>query len=393
METENITKSFNSQGTELAKNLSPVMFLTFIFFLSFVGRQLAGPLLPAIEEELGLSHTQSGMFILLIGSGFCLSQLGAAFLAAKWGYRHCILLSLWGSAIAALLIGYMQSVWLLYPGFFFLGMAGGLYVPSGISLITVLVHPKDWGKAISIHELAPNLALILVPFLATIAVILGSWRWGFIFCAAALAALGAVYLRAGVDADKRPSPPSLKLVGEVVAKPSFWQLSILLSLAVGVETGVYTMTPLFLVSERGYDLAQANLLLGLSRIPSVILVLLSGWLTDRLSPSTAISIALGVTGVAIVCLGMGPGTLLVPAIFIQAAASACLFPPILSMASGNSSTESRALTFSLSLAVAPIVGGGLLPAGIAIAGDLLSFGAGMVGFGILTIAGVFLVKH
>lgn len=383
---------FRPQGRELATVLGPVILLTTIFFINFIARQIAGPSLPAIEEELKLSHSQSGVFILLLGLGFCISQLGAAVLAAKWGYRRCILLSLWGTAAATALIGFAHSVWLLYPLFLTLGMAGGLYVPSGIALITVLVQPKDWGKAMGIHELAPNLALISVPFIATLVVTLGSWRWGYFGCSAVLAVLGTCYLFIGTDSPARPSLPNLKLIAEVLGKPSFWRLSILLSLAVGVETGVYAMTPLFLVSERGFDLADANQLLGLSRIPGVLMVLLSGWLTDRLRPSTAITIALTVTGLGIMGLGLGSRAILVPSIFIQAAASASLFPPILSMASASSSTAGRALTLSLSIAVAPVIGGGLLPAAIAVAGDHLSFAAGIVSVGLITFTTILFVR-
>ena len=90
-------------------------------------------------------------------------------------------------------------------------------------------------------------------------------------------------------------------------------------------------------------------------------------------------------------MGAGPKVLLVPAVYLQAAATACLFPPILSMASQISTSANRALILSLSLAVAPVIGGGLLPVGIALAGDMGSFGAGLVGAGILTTAGIGLV--
>ena len=80
--------------------------------------------------------------------------------------------------------------------------------------------------------------------------------------------------------------------------------------------------------------------------------------------------------------------MLIPAIFLQAAASACLFPPILSAASGISTPENRALTISLSLAVAPVAGGGLLPAGIALAGDLGSFSSGLAAAGIFALSGM-----
>lgn len=375
----------------LDRTLGPVLLLTFIFFIHFVTRQVAGPLLPAMERELGLSHFQSGLFILFMGIGFFISQIGAAFLAGRWGYRRCILISLWGTAATAAVVGLMSSVWALYAGFLGIGITGGLYVPSGISLITVLVRPQDWGKAMGIHELAPNLALILVPFLATAAVSLISWRLGYLFMAAILAIFGGVYVLLGVDCPQRPSAPHLASIREIVFNRSFWCLGFLFSLAVGVETGIYSMVPLFLVNERGFDLAQANLVLGLSRIPGLLMVLVSGWITDRLSPSTSMIGALFVTGAAIIVLGLGPNIVLVPAVFVQAAASACLFPPILSMASRISSPENRALVLSLSLAVAPVIGGGILPAGIALAGDLGSFGAGLVGAGLFILSGIIAV--
>jgi NNP family nitrate/nitrite transporter-like MFS transporter len=353
---------------------------------------MAGPLLPAMETELGLTHFQAGLFILCMGMGFFLSQIGAAYLAGLWGYRRCILVSLWGAAASTAAVGILGSAWALYLGFLCLGITGGLYIPSGISLITVLVRPQDWGKAMGIHEVAPNMALISVPFLATAVVAAGSWRLGYLVVAAVLALLGAAYTFYGVDAESLPSSPDLQRIRKIAANPSFWYLGLLLSLAVGVETGVYAMIPLFLVNDRGFDLAEANQLLGLSRIPGLVMVLLAGWVTDRLSPSTTVTYALLLTGAAIVCLGIGPEGWVAPAVFVQAAGSACQFPPVLSMASRSSTSENRALTFSLSLAVAPVIGGGVLPAGIALVGDLGAFSAGMVGAGVLTASGVGLVR-
>ena len=379
------------QETRLDRVLGPVLLLTCIFFIHFVSRQIAGPLLPAMELELGLSHTQSGLFVLFMGFGFFLSQIGSAFLVCRWGYRRCILVSLWGGAAACCCLGAMKSALTLSFAFLGIGITGGLYVPAGIALITVLVRPQDWGKAMGIHELAPNIALISVPFLATAVVLLHSWRMGYLLLAGGLVVLALVYTFFGVDSRDRPSAPDGARIREIVSNPSFWCLGLLLSLAVGVETGVYTMVPLYLVNERAFDLAEANQLLGLSRIPGVVMVLASGWLTDRLSPSLTVSMGLGVTGAAVVLLGLGPDWLLTPAVFIQALSAACLFPPILSMASQISSLENRALTLSLSLAVAPLIGSGLLPAGIALAGDLGSFAAGMVGAGLLTMLGIGLV--
>jgi hypothetical protein len=44
--------------------------------------------------------------------------------------------------------------------------AAGLYMPSAIATITSLVDRRHWGKAIAVHELAPNLAFFASPFIA-----------------------------------------------------------------------------------------------------------------------------------------------------------------------------------------------------------------------------------
>jgi NNP family nitrate/nitrite transporter-like MFS transporter len=375
----------------LNQALGPLFLLTFIFFVHFLSRQVIGPFLPVMEAELGISHAQCGLFILFMGMGFFTSQLSAAYLAGTFGYRVCILLSLWGTAAAMALVGMMHSAWSLYLCFYGLGLSGGLYVPSAIALITVLIRPWDWGKAMGIHELAPNLGLILAPFLATAALAVASWRMGYLGLSLLMVFLGLLFLKHGVKDAKKPSPPTRGNIKQTVVDPSFWVIGILLSLGIGVESGVYTMLPLFLVNERAYELSAANQLLGFSRIPGLIMVLLSGWITDRLNHRIAISLALGLTGITVIFLGLGPRAFVATAIFLQAAASACLFPPILSAASGVSTPENRALTISLSLAVAPVLGGGLIPAGIALAGDLGSFSLGLAAAGALTMAGIALV--
>lgn len=127
-------QSWKPSGAEPYRILWPVIFLTVIFFLHFITRQLTGPLLPEIELEVGLSHTQSGFFVLLMGVGFSISQLGAAFLAARWGYRRCVLLSILGSATAAILITQTETFWGLALGYIGVGIAGGLYFCAVSSL-------------------------------------------------------------------------------------------------------------------------------------------------------------------------------------------------------------------------------------------------------------------
>lgn len=365
--------------------------LTVIFFVQFLIRLLAGPLLPAIENDLSLSHSQSGIFILLIGMGIFFSQLVAPNMAAKFGFRRCITLSLIGASLAALIIGFSRSIWSIDAGYIFLGFTAGLYAPSGISLIMVLVDSRDWGKAMGIHEIAPNLALIFAPVLATATVGLGSWRQGYLYLSIIIALLWVFHMMWGIDSIERPMPPDFSILKKLVVKSSFWKTSALLSLAVGIETGVYSMTPLFFVNERNFSLVDANHLLSMSRIPCLLMVILSGWLTDRFSASKMVRISFALTGISVFLLGVCPRDYLELILYLQAAFSACLFPPLLSIISKITTSANRVLMLSLTLAIAPVVGGGIFPALIAIIGDYGTFSSGFICVGILSMAGIFML--
>ncbi len=58
-------------------------------------------------------------------------------------------------------------------------------------------------------------------------------------------------------------------------------LAILLGIAASANIGIYAIVPLFLVSERDFSLVGANQLLGISRIPGVVVPFVVGVLADR----------------------------------------------------------------------------------------------------------------
>ena len=78
-----------------------------------------------------------------------------------------------------------------------LGMAAGLYLPSGIATLTTLVDMRHWGKAIAIHELAPNLSFVTAPLVAEAILAWFSWRLAFALLGIAALGLAAVFYRYG----------------------------------------------------------------------------------------------------------------------------------------------------------------------------------------------------
>ena len=162
---------------------TPVFFLVAIFLLNFISRIIFSPLLPTIEKELEIGHGQAGFFFFLISAGYLSGLLSSGFLSSRSSHRLTILVSGTSVGAALLLLSASSSLGTMRAGLFALGLAAGLYMPSAIATITALVDQRHWGKAIAIHELAPNLAFFTGPFVAELFLKHSTWR-------AALAVLG-----------------------------------------------------------------------------------------------------------------------------------------------------------------------------------------------------------
>jgi NNP family nitrate/nitrite transporter-like MFS transporter len=131
-------------------------------------------------KDLRIGHEEAGSFFLVISFGYCIMLLGSSFVSSRLTHRKTIILSTVALGGALLFIGLSHKLWMVRLGFFAVGMAAGLYLPSGIATVTELVSPRHWGKAISIHELAPNSSFVLAPLLAEVLLRWLSWQGIFI---------------------------------------------------------------------------------------------------------------------------------------------------------------------------------------------------------------------
>ena len=268
-------RSFRSQK-------APLLFLAGIFLLNFLSRIVLAPLMPTVENDLQIGHGKQGPSFFIISLGYCPMLLGSGFVSSRLNHRRTIILSSTAVGGAFLFVGCSHSLWGVRFGLLILGMAAGLYLPSGILTIIGLVRSKDLGKAIAIHELAPNLGFLIAPLLAEALLGWFSWRGVVVFIGIGSLIGGAVFVFWGKGGNSYGEAPNLRMMRSLLVDPSVLILIALFSLALGMSSGVYSMMPLYLVSERGMGRAWANTLLGLSRVATLGIVLLSGWMTDRL---------------------------------------------------------------------------------------------------------------
>ncbi|MCG8375631.1 MAG: MFS transporter, partial [Chlorobiales bacterium] len=157
--------------------------------------------------------------------------------------------------------------------------------------------------------------------------------------------------------------------------------------------GVYTLLPLYLVTQRGFELNTANLLVSLSRLPALAVVLSAGYLCDRWGLGRTILLSLAITGTALILLAFGPDSLAVAMVLVQSAAGAGLFPPTLARLARQGPPETRALTISLTVALAAFTGAGLVPIGIGYLADLGFFDLALAAGGAVTLLGIPLLAY
>ncbi|MGQ9857576.1 MAG: MFS transporter [Thermodesulfobacteriota bacterium] len=375
----------NSQCHEeaaLGAALPTILLLTGVFLVNFVSRIVLGPLMPVIEQELGLTHGQAGSLFLLISGGYCVVISLSGFVSARLGHRWTVAVSAWALTGGLVLVALSSSLGRLRWGLLILGAAAGLYLPSGMATMTSLVGRHLWGRAIAVHELAPNLGFVMAPFLAELLTGWISWR-GVLGVLAVMSSFGGLaFLRWGRGGRFRGTSPNRTSVGILARESDFWLMMWIFGLGVGGSLGVYTMLPLFLVAERGFELGQANSMVGLSRLASMGMAFVGGWASDRFGLRRTMGLGLIVSGIVTVLLGWTKGVFLVIAVFLQPAMAVCFFPAALAALSRIGPAEVRNLTVSLVVPLGFLLGGGGIPSLIGLSGELGRFPLGIASVGV-----------
>jgi len=151
--------------------------------------------------------------------------------------------------------------------------------------------------------------------------------------------------------------------------------------------GVYSITPLFLVKERGIPLDTANTLFGLSRIGGALATVLAGILADRFGVRRVLFVCFLITGASTVGIALAPSFLfLVVMLFIQSPMSNGFFPVGLVAISRLSREGERSLFTGATIAGGTIAGIGLAPLFLGAAADAWSFQVGILVTGGVTLA-------
>lgn len=376
------------EGLAFGAALPLLLCITLVFFLNFMGRAIFSPLMLSIEQDLGISHAQAGGIFLMVSLGYSLALLLSGFVSSWLTHRRCVIIAAALMGAGLLAVGHAHNPVLLQLALFFFGLSGGLYLPSGIAALTSLVRKKDFGKAIAVHEMAPNLSLILAPLVAEALLQVTTWRGVMNVLGWASLAVAGVYALFGRGGDFHGKAPDFSTVSGIVRMPAFWALGLLFSLAVGASIGPYSMLPLFLVDERGYDAVRANELLAVSRVLTPVAAIAAGWAADRFGPTRTIVFYLASTGAGTILMGLTHGLALTVVVLAQPFFSALYFTAGFAVISRVFSQEVRNVAVSLIIPFGVSGGMGVIPTLLGFCGDHGSFALGFVILGSLLVLGL-----
>lgn len=368
-------------------------FLTSIFLVTFVARIVPSPLLPVIEQDLGLVHTAAGGLFLAMAMGYAGGLFFSGFLSARLFHRRSVALACTGCGAAFFLIAASRNLAEVYGGMFLTGFFTGIYLPSGITMITSSFPPTSWGRALAVHELAPSLAFILTPFLAELLLNFFSWQGAVTSLGSLAAGLGLSFLIISPERGLKGEAPTLGHLRVLLGRRAFWIMAVFFSLATTASIGIFSMIPLYLVTEKGMERETANVLLGLSRLPVLPMAIVAGWLSDRFGPKRTIAAVILFNGLTTIMLGAAPGRWVGPVLFLQPLLTVCFFPAGFTILSRLVPAAMRNLSVSLTVFFAYLIGGGLTPILLGVFGDAGMFSAAFFATGIITLACLPLVRR
>lgn len=253
--------------------------------------------MPAMQEEMGISKTDLGIFLTMHGLVYGVSRFVNGALADRSNARAMMAVGLFLSALMNIGFGLGSSVMTLGVFWVLNGWVQGMGFPPCARLMTHWFPPAVLASRMSVwntsHSIGAGLTAVLCGYLASL-----GWRWCFLV-PAVIALFGAVYLWMVL----RDTPPSVGLPEvagtevtenasqsqesksflrrKVFGNPFIWIFALANFFVYIVRYGILDWGPTMLKEAKGYDISHAAGMVAAFEISGVVGMLLAGWLTDR----------------------------------------------------------------------------------------------------------------
>ena len=286
-----------------------VLMITWLGWISiYLARSVLPPVLPVLTEEMGLTHTQSGLLETAYLIGYIISKVPAGGLSKRFGAKRVLVGSMIGYGASTLLISSAQGYSHVFILRFLVGLFQGVHLPVANALLSDRFGSKQ-GKAIGFNESGANVGNTLA-FPVAVS-ILSVWGWRVAFIALSIPAF---ILAAVTFALMKPEEENSD-VSETSNDDLREYSRVLIPLALSHATynlvlrTTFTFIPSFLVEFRGLAITSAGYLAMVLPFAGIFAKIGSGFILERLGPKLSITGASALSAVFLAGLVMGPSGL------------------------------------------------------------------------------------
>jgi len=293
-------------GTSRAPHVRIVGAVSAAHFVSHYYILLLAPLLPFVRAEYAVSYTEIGLALSAFNIVSTVLQTPVGFLVDRLGARMLLVAGLLIGAGAFVVVGAVNSFWVLVAMFALAGVGNTVYHPADYALLSRHVPSDRIGQAFSVHTFAGMLGSAVAPVSLLLMQNLWGWRGAFVgagllgFAAAAL----LLAIRDNGPAQTAPARPAadkdtggwrLLLSGPIVLNLVFFALLAMIS------GGIYNYSVVALGALYGTPVTLANAALTGNLLLSAGGVLLGGLLVGRTKRHGTVA-TLGLIAVALFIL-------------------------------------------------------------------------------------------
>lgn len=143
-----------------------LIFILITMFLNFLGFSILFPILPFIIEQYVKNANQTAFYTGLLLSIYALCQFisapGLGALSDRFGRKPILLISLLGSVIGYLILGWGGALWVLFLGRMIDGLTGG-NISTIYAYMADITKPQDRGKYFGMLGAAAGFGMVFGP--------------------------------------------------------------------------------------------------------------------------------------------------------------------------------------------------------------------------------------
>ena len=322
--------------------------------------------MPAMQEDLGITKGDLGLFLTLHGLLYGVSKFANGFIGDRVNARYFMGTGLVLSAACNILFGFSSAVLMFGIVWMLNGWFQGMGFPPCARLLTHWIPPTQLATKMSVwntsHSIGAGLVVIVCGYIVSM-----GWRWCF-WIPSIIALVGAAGLWFALrDTPRSVGLPELnqKTSGDekedtsaefkrfvrkkVFGNPAIWVLAIANFFVYTVRYAVLDWGPTLLGEWKGISIQHAGWMVAAFEISGIVGMLVAGWATDRFFGGRGPRVCVICMALATVFIGLFWGVPHPPmwlAALLLGAAGFCIYGPqaLVGIAAANIATKKAAAT-------------------------------------------------